>query len=270
MLNLHYQSYHAGQSQAPIVLLHGLFGSQANWGGVTRRLRDRWLIVPDLRNHGRSPHSDDVSYGAMAQDIIALLDRLNIPGACLVGHSMGGKLAMQLALRYPQRVTSLAVVDIAPVAYAHNFANIFAAFDSVDLSRIKTRAEARQQMDAGSLDGDTRAFLLQNLQKMTDQDKVSWRWRINLQALKANHDKITGYPKQSLAGYTQKTWFIHGERSHYVLPEHHPAILDAFPNAKFCPVAEAGHWVFFDQPERFMHCLHAFLQDETIARFTNI
>lgn len=260
IINLHYQSYNENHAQEPILLLHGLFGSQSNWGVVTRHLQDRWLIVPDLRNHGRSPHADDVSYAAMAQDIIALLDKLSIEKACLVGHSMGGKLAMHLALHHPERITSLAVVDMSPVAYTHNFDNIFSVFDSVDLSSIQSRAEARQQMHKASLDESTSAFLLQNLQKITNQGQVTWRWRINLAALRNNYQEITHYPAQHPQSFSGKAWFIYGELSHYVLPEYHTAIFNAFPNAEFCPVAKAGHWVYADQPKRFLQCLDAFLQ----------
>lgn len=256
IVDLHYQAYNPTGTSEPVVLLHGLFGSSTNWGTIARQLAsDYWVIALDLRNHGRSPHADDVSYAAMSRDIIALLDELEVRHACFVGHSMGGKLAMQLAMRYPQRVSSLAVVDMAPVAYQHTFNDIFAAFASVDLARIKSRADAREQMDDAQLGGDIKAFLLQNLQKDAD----TWRWRVNLVALAANQAEIIGYPDAGQATFPGKTWFIYGELSDYVLPDHHPAIFAAFPNARFCPVAQAGHWVYADQPEGFMQCLQTFL-----------
>ncbi len=255
-MDLHYQSYHQDCTGEPVLLLHGLFGSATNWGSVARRLSDYPVIAPDLRNHGRSPHADDVSYAAMALDVIALLDRLQIQRVCLVGHSMGGKLAMQLALRYPQRVSALAVVDMAPVAYRHNFDTIFDALKRVDLARIKSRAEAAEQMAAPSLDEGVKAFLLQNLYKAADV----WRWRINIPALSANYQAITGYPDVSQMTYPAKACFIYGERSDYVSSAYHPAIFNAFPNAELCPVAEAGHWVYVDQFDRFMRCLQIFLR----------
>lgn len=255
MLDLYYQEHNPDKSAEPVVLLHGLFGSLTNWGTVIQQLDDYWVVAPDLRNHGRSPHADDVSYAAMAEDVIGLLDTLDAARACLVGHSMGGKLAMQLALRYPQRIRSLAVVDMAPVKYTHNFATIFAAFNRIDLTKINSRAEAREQMHAAALDEKIKAFLLQNLRR----DKDRWYWRINLPALQVHYPEITGYPDPGEANYPGKAWFIYGGQSSYVLPKYHPAIFCAFPHAKFCPVAQAGHWVYADQPDRFMCCLRGFL-----------
>lgn len=254
-VDLHYRQYGQPNNNATLVLLHGLFGASSNWGTVANQLAPNYhVIAPDLRNHGRSPHADDVSYAALVKDVIALLDKLAIQHACVVGHSMGGKLAMQMAVQHPQRVTSIAVVDMAPRVYTHNFDTVFNAFASVDLEHLNSRADARKQMLEASLDDNIIAFLLQNLQKEHD----TWTWRVNLTALQQNYTEITGYP-DGTQRYAEKAWFIYGDQSSYVLPEYHASIYATFPNAVFCPVTGAGHWVYADQPERFMHCLDRFL-----------
>jgi esterase len=252
-MQLQHKTY--GQSHQPaIVLLHGLFGSSSNWASVARKLADDYfIIVPDLRNHGQSPHHADVSYPAQANDVMQLLEHLAIQQAILVGHSMGGKVAMQCALQYPGRVANLAVVDMSPVAYSHNFDAVFNAFAAVDLANIQNRRDADAQMAAHVPEPMVRAFLLQNLQKT----KQGWQWRLNLAALKARQSTITGFA--ATGRYRGKAGFIYGENSQYVLPEYHSTIEAFFPQAEYCPVTGAGHWVYADQPEAFMHCLHKFL-----------
>lgn len=257
-LQLHYREY--GDGQRPIVLLHGLFGSSANWGSVARQLSERYrVLVPDLRNHGQSPHHDDVSYAAMAQDLVGLFDSLQLSSPLLVGHSMGGKLAMQMALGYPERVSGIAVVDMAPIAYRHNFEQIFRGFDTVDLEGLSSRSEADAQMARHVLDPGVRAFLLQNLGKTASGH---WGWRLNLPALRAHQHQITGFLPPA-AGYRGASWFIHGSRSDYVLPEYEREIFRLFPRARLCTVQDAGHWVYAEQPQGFAHCLGKFLASAT-------
>lgn len=241
-----------------VVLLHGLFGCSANWGAVARYLAAEYrVIVPDLRNHGQSPHHPEHSYPAMVGDLLGLLDDQRIAATILVGHSMGGKVAMQLALNHPQRVEGLAVVDISPVRYAHDFEPVLAAFRAVDLTQIRSRADADAQMAAVVTGPGIRAFLLQNLVKGAD----GWTWRANLDALAANQRQITGFPRQPEgAEYAGPTSFIYGEQSDYVSPAHEPEIRRLFPRLSLCPVADAGHWVYADRPEGFQLCLDAFLR----------
>ena len=243
--------------QQAVVLLHGLFGSAANWGAVARRLAGRFhVLVPDLRNHGQSPHDPDASYPAMVDDVLGLLDRHGLDRAWLVGHSMGGKVAMHLALNHPPRVAGLAVVDMAPVRYTHNFEAVLGAFRAVDLAGIRSRADADRQMaDRVPLAG-VRAFLLQNLVK----GPAGWGWRLNLAALAAAQTEITGFPDQAAdAAYPGPVSFIYGKLSDYVTPAYEPRIRGLFPGARLCPVADAGHWVYADQPQGFMACLERFL-----------
>jgi pimeloyl-ACP methyl ester carboxylesterase len=255
-LALHAREFGSPRARA-VVLLHGLFGSSANWGRVSRSLETRYrVLVPDLRNHGQSPHHPDNGYPAMAADLQRLLDDRGLDSALLVGHSMGGKIAMQLALHRPQRVAGLAVVDMAPVRYGHDFGAVLAAFRAVDLHNIGSRADADAQM-APHLPGRAgRAFLLQNLARGPD----GWGWRLNLSAIEAAQSQITGFEDPpSGTRYEGPASFIHGTRSDYVTPSAHARIRALFPNADHCPVEDAGHWVYADQPQRFMDCLEQFL-----------
>jgi esterase len=256
MLELNTRTY--GEPGRPvIVLLHGLFGSSTNWGTVARQLsQDHRVLVPDLRNHGQSPHDDDCSYEAMVADVLHLLDAQGISAATLVGHSMGGKVAMHLALNHPQRVDGLAVVDMSPVRYSHDFNDVVAAFRAVDLTTVRNRSDADAQMAAHIDIAGVRAFLLQNLVKRPD----GWAWRVNLDALAVAQDEIIGWPSQPQgAVFGRPVSFIHGELSDYVKPAHDPEILRLFPAANLCPVAQAGHWVYAEQARGFMACLDGYL-----------
>ena len=246
-------------SRPALVLMHGLFGASSNWGGVVRRLGDRFrIVVPDLRNHGQSPHADLNDYPAMALDVLALMDRLDLPSATLIGHSMGGKLAMHIALTEPERVESLAVVDMSPVAYQHNFDDVLRAFDAVDLDAIGNRRDAEAMMSAQVSVAGVRAFLLQNLVK----DDGRWQWRLNLPALGRSQREILSFPRfSSQKAYPGAASFIYGAQSDYVLPRYRPEIRRLFLQATLCPVADAGHWVYADQLEGFMACLEGVLPE---------
>jgi len=246
-----------GDSGPVILLLHGLFGSSSNWGSVARGLAQRYrVLIPDLRNHGQSPHHPDVSYTAMTSDLLALLDGQRVQKAIVIGHSMGGKLGMHLALGYPQRVAGLAVVDMAPVAYQHRFDQVFRGFDAVDLASLGNRSDADASMAQHILQPGVRAFLQQNLQRVAG----SWSWRCNLEALRNGQAEITGFEVPDHASYGGPASFIHGTLSDYVLPAYHQAIIRYFPATDICPVEGAGHWVYAEQPQRFSACLDRFLR----------
>lgn len=240
----------------PLLLLHGLFGSSANWHGIARRLADsRRVLVPDLRSHGRSPSGDIVSYPAMADDLTKLLDAEGIGEVAIVGHSMGGKAAMWLALTHPERVRALAVVDIAPVAYPHRFDTIFDPLLTLDLSRLMDR-KAADALLAGRLpDPSLRGYLLQSLVR----EGEGWRWRLDLQALAASIDEIVSFSDPGGRKYPGPTLFIYGTESDYVSGEHLRAIRGLFPLARLRAVPGAGHWVYADQPDAFVRALESFL-----------
>lgn len=231
-----------------LLIAHGLFGSGRNWGVIAKRLSDRFHVVcPDMRNHGDSPWFDTQSYGDMAEDLAALLESLSGGPALVVGHSMGGKAAMVLALARPDLVAKLVVADIAPVAYTHSQSQHIAAMRAVDLAGVEKRADA-----GAALDAEVRDFLLQSL------DIKARRWKLNLDVLEAEMPRIIGFPQVS-GQYDGPTLFLSGAQSDYVLPDHRAAIKALFPQARFAKIRDAGHWLHAQKPRQFEAAVRAFL-----------
>jgi pimeloyl-ACP methyl ester carboxylesterase len=240
----------------PLLFLHGLFGSSANWGRIVRHFEKQYrCIVPDLRNHGRSPHHADVSYHALAEDVGELMRELSLESAHLVGHSMGGKAAMVLALLQPHRIGSLVVVDIAPVDYAHSFSAVVGALGRIDLRDLARREEADAQLSSTLPDAALRAYLLQNLVKSEGR----WRWRVGLENLAAGATEIISFPRMQGRSFAGDTLFLYGERSGYVDDRGQQAARRLFPRAAFIEVEDAGHWLYAEQPQQFIHHLERFL-----------
>ena len=262
-LPLHHRVYgDFADAASPILLVHGLFGSATNWHGIVGRLHrllgiTRRIIVPDLRNHGQSPHDPVFSYEAMATDLAELLDTLEIEHVSLVGHSLGGKVAMWLALEHPKRVESLAVVDIAPVTYPSRFRRLFAALRGLNLRTLDSRREADMRLAADIPDPAMRGFLLQNLRHTPD----GWTWRFNLSALAEAMEGLRIFPDPQGRRFHGRTALIHGADSDYVRPEQWPAIQALFPRAQMIAIPDAGHWVHADQPEAFAGAIAHFLGD---------
>jgi pimeloyl-ACP methyl ester carboxylesterase len=254
-IELHVRQFGA-PAATPLLLLHGLFGSSANWLGIVRRLQESYrLIVPDLRNHGRSPHSRHMDYPVMAKDVLRLMERLELPPCHLVGHSMGGKVAMWLALTQPDRVGRLVVADVAPVNYAHRFEAIFDGLQAIDLAQLPDRQTANRQLANSVGNRQVRGYLLQNLVKRDD----GWAWRLNLPVLEREIATLAGFPGLDGRSFPGDVLFIYGGNSAYVQAEHFPAIRAAFPFARLRALAGAGHWIYADQPEGFVRVLEAFL-----------
>jgi esterase len=254
-VELYWREYGEGGAK-PLLLLHGLFGSSANWHGIARRLaRSRRILVPDLRGHGRSPAGRVISYQTMAEDLTALLDSEGIGDAAIVGHSMGGKAAMWLALERPERVRALVVADMAPVSYGHRFDAIIDALRNLDISAIADRREAGRMLSEAFPDAGLRAYLLQSLVR----EAGGWRWRLDLTALAASVNEIPGFPDPRSLQYGGPALFIYGTESGYVTGEHLPVIRRLFPLARLRAVAGAGHWVYSDQPDAFVRALESFL-----------
>ncbi|MCP5150507.1 MAG: alpha/beta fold hydrolase [Ectothiorhodospiraceae bacterium] len=245
---------------APLLVLHGLFGSGTNWRTIARRLAERHRVVlVDLRNHGASPHAPEMDYPLMAADVRALLDHLGLQRAALLGHSMGGKTAMRLALETPDRVERLCVVDIAPAPSNQDHQPVLAVLQALDLATIRRRADADVALSGSLPDPALRAFLLQNLVLATD----GARWRIDLEAIAGNHAALTGFPDPPAgATYRGPTLFVRGARSDYLQPAHEPAIRALFPRAEMRAVAGAGHWVHAEQPVAFLETVLPFLDPE--------
>ena len=254
-LELHFRQF--GEPDAtPLLLLHGLFGSSANWLGIVRRLQERYrLIVPDLRNHGRSPHASRMDYPAMVEDILVLLERLDLPACHIIGHSMGGKVAMWLALTQADRVARLVVADVAPVDYPQRFEAIFAGLRDIDLESLSDRQTADRQLANHVENRQVRGYLLQNLVKRAD----GWSWRLNLSVLEREIATLAGFPSLTGRSFPGDALFIYGGNSAYVQAEYFPAIRAGFPFARLRALAGAGHWVYADQPEGFIQTLESFL-----------
>jgi esterase len=249
---LHLREYGGpGAAGHPALLLHGLFGSAVNWHGIARRLaaEGHRVLVPDLRGHGRSPAGDGVSYQAMAGDLVHLLDSQGIPRVTVIGHSMGGKAAMWLALTAPERVAALGVVDIAPVAYPDSLADLLAAMRALPLGQVTDRRGADALLAPAVPDVAVRGYLLQNLEHDT---QGGWRWRLALGALGAAMGDIRGFPDPGAAQFPGPSLFVYGTESDYLTGAHLACIQVLFPLARLRPVAGAGHWVYADQPDGFL------------------
>jgi len=236
----------------PLVIVHGLFGSGRNWGVIARRLaEEHFVLTPDMRNHGDSPQSDSHGYPDLAADLAELIDAHG-GRAHVVGHSMGGKAAMTLALMHPEKVASLLVADIAPVAYGHSQQQFIDAMRKVDLAQVERRSDAVAQLAEHVEDKALQSFFTQSL------DVKAKKWKYNLDALEAEMAKILGFPEID-GEYTGPTLFLSGGQSDYVLPEHRDTIRRLFPKARFAKMPQAGHWLHADDPRGFEASVRAFL-----------
>jgi esterase len=237
-----------GESGPPVVVLHGLLGSARNWAGFAKELAGAHRVFTlDLRNHGRSPWADTMSFDEMAGDVAAFIERHDLSPAVVIGHSLGGKVAMRLALTRAGLIERLVVVDVAPVAYAHTFGPFVEAMQQVDLAAVRQRADAERQLEGTIGDAVIRNFVLQNLVR-TDG---AYAWRVNLVALAANMPELLGFP-ESDATYGGPTLFVAGGRSPYIKPEHRRLIERLFPNAEHAVIPGAGHWVHAERPDEFL------------------
>ena len=236
--------------RTPLLIAHGLFGSARNWRAIAKRLSDtRQVTAVDMRNHGESPWADTNSYNDMSGDLAGLLDR----PTDILGHSMGGKTSMLLALTYPERVRKLIVADIAPVRYSHTQRPLIEAMRKVDLSTINSRRDAASQLSAQVSDDTVRAFLLQAL------DVNARRWRLNLDVLDTEMDQIMGFPDVDAAPFEGPTLFLAGATSDYVQRTHRERIKSLFPTARFAKIPDAGHWLHAENPRAFEAAVRTFL-----------
>jgi esterase len=240
----------------PVVLLHGLFGNARNLGSVQRALAERFRTVAlDLRNHGASPHAAGMRYTDLAADVLETMDALDIQRPALIGHSMGGKTAMALALTAPGRVARLLVADIAPVAYRHANDTVAEAMRAIPMRDGLTRADAEAALAGVVSDPTVRTFLIQNMRFGARPE-----WRIGLAEIAAAIPDLEDWPPLS-GTFSGRTLFVSGARSDYVLSEHRPTIRALFPAARFVSVKHAGHWLHADNPIGFLSVVEAFLHD---------
>jgi esterase len=259
-----------GQQGPVIVFLHGLFGQGRNWTTIGKALSGQArVLLPDLPNHGRSEWTDHISYPEMASAVIQTVGEIwpDQP-VTLVGHSMGGKVAMMMALQQPERVERLCVVDIAPVTYQglRNFGDYVRGMRHLDLSHLTERAEADRQLQPDVPDPVVRSFLLQNLRRgpathRPGQADARWHWQMNLELLGAHLQDLGGWPETPHPPYPGPVLWLAGATSDYVRPEFVPIMRSLFPRAQLMKIKDAGHWVHADKPEVF---------EAAIRRFTRV
>ena len=250
----------AMDGRPPIVLLHGLFGSARNFGGLQASLvaSGKRVIALDLRNHGASPHDPDTGYGAMAADVMETLAALGALPCRLLGHSMGGKVAMRLALDTPGSIERLVVADIAPIAYRHANDAIAQAMLALPLTPGLTRGAASAALAGTVTDPAVRSFLLLNLRFSAGEAPV---WQIGLRELAAGIGAIQGWEGGGTP-FQGPALFVAGGKSAYVPPEAHGAIRALFPQAAFAALPQAGHWLHAEDPAGFIAAILPFLDAE--------
>ena len=250
---LHFKQLGQGE---PLVLLHGLFGSADNWFGVAPPLAEKFHVIAlDLRNHGRSPHHAEMDYPLLAADVAEFFTAQKIESAHVIGHSMGGKVAMQFALDFPACVRKLVVVDMAPRAYARAHDRIFAALLALDLSSFSTRPPIEEALAPEIPSLNLRRFLLKNLGRDPSGGFV---WRMNLRALAENYSRL-GEVLAAGKRFSGPALFLRGGRSDYVNAADEVAIHRQFPAAQLQTIAAANHWVHADAPEEFVRLVLDFL-----------
>jgi pimeloyl-ACP methyl ester carboxylesterase len=255
-VTLHATTY--GENGSPIVFCHGLFGQGKNWTSIAKAFaEDHRVLLLDMPHHGRSPWSDEFDYPEMADQVA---DALPDEPVTLVGHSMGGKVAMVLALRHPERVERLCVVDVAPVDYgsAGEFGGYIKAMRDLDLDSLESRSQANDALTQAVPNETVRGFLLQNLRREGDD----WRWQPNLEVLGEELAEVTGWPAEALgdvAPYDGQVLWVAGGDSGYITDEVTDEMDRWFPTNRRVTIKGAGHWVHSQRPEVFIEVLRRFL-----------
>lgn len=255
-VSLAYQTYGSSENE-PLIVVHGLFGFGRNWHSLAKQWAEHYHVFNiDLRNHGQSPWADAMDYDAMAADLATFLHERNLEKAHWLGHSMGGKAVMWLALQQPHYVKRLVAVDIAPVSYAHSgrFIPFIEAMQKMPVATLKHRSEADAILAETIPTLGIRQFLLQNLVST----ETGFRWRLNLSALATHLDTIVAFPATN-ATFTSPTLFIGGAQSDYLAPIYHDDVYRLFPQAHITLLPDAGHWVNVDAPQALLTQVTDFL-----------
>ena len=251
-----------GENGPDFVVLHGLFGSGKNWRSFAGSLEDDFQVwTLDARNHGDSPHADSMSYQQMAEDVARFFAENELENVILLGHSMGGKTAMQLALQFPDRIAALIVVDIAPVCYdhLHKQLKLIEAMQELHIAAEMSRSEIEKKLALKIPEKRLLSFLMTNLNRQNGQ----FQWRIGLEQIAAGMPELLNYPelKSVFKGPVQ---FIGGENSAYLKFEYHALIRKYFPESRITMLENCGHWLHVEQPAAFQKTVNEFLQDNNL------
>lgn len=251
-MNLFYRTFGEGE---PLFILHGLFGSSDNWVSLGKQFAENYrVIIPDLRNHGQSPHSDLWDYAAMAEDVHQLAENLGLNQINLIGHSMGGKVAMQVAGTYQDFVGRLVVADIGPKQYPVQHRTILDGLLGIKLEKLASRKEADEQLSKTVPELGVRQFLLKNMDRVSGKD---FQWKLNLAVINKQIANVgtSTFPSSRIS---VPTLFINGSKSGYVSKEDHKEISEYFTNVQFDTIEDVGHWLHAEQPQVFMDKVMAF------------
>ncbi len=254
-MKLFFRNFGSGQ---PVIIMHGLLGMSDNWVTIGRKLAEEFSVfLPDLRNHGQSPHSLEINYEVMADDLNEFIEDNNIKNPVIVGHSMGGKVAMLYALNHPDMVKGLVVVDISPSENTSNDYNfgIVSAMMSVNLNAVHSREEVSEALQYSIPDEATRLFVMKNLHRKAAH---VFEWRINLSAI-SNNLQLLVESIESEKVFTKPVLFIRGTKSEYIKQTDIPAIKRMFPNSEITSI-EAGHWVHAEKPSDTFNALEGFIK----------
>jgi len=261
-MKLYFREYGQGQ---PLVILHGLLGMSDHWIPLAKQFAEHFhVVVPDLRNHGQSPHAEDFSYKYMQSDIEELLNDLQIKSCNILGHSMGGKLAMSLALSCPEMMDRLIVADISPVEYPNDEDNdMVQAMNRMNLSAVHSREELRHMIQLATKDIMLQGLILKNI---SAHGTSEFLWKPDLESITKNLHEIYGFHSHGLqirasekAGFNKETLFIKGGSSHYISENHYPEIAALFPQSKIVTIENAGHWLHAEKPAEFYEACMNFL-----------
>ena len=240
----------------PLIILHGLFGSLDNWVSIAKQLEAEYRVfLVDQRNHGKSPHSSEWDYQVMADDLKEFIEEHQLTMPIIVGHSMGGKVAMKFAGQHPNDLGNLVVVDMGPKAYPVHHRGIIDGLKSLDLSSIKSRGEVDKELSHHISEFGVRQFLLKNL---TRDEMGGFSWKMNLDVIDANIENV-GEDLLSSTHYDGRCLFLRGSNSNYIVDEDISDLKKSFPNSVVETIEGAGHWIHAEKPQEFLTALKSYL-----------
>lgn len=257
-MKLFFREYPSTKTNAPVmIIMHGLFGSCDNWLTQAKLFNHHYHVYTiDQRNHGLSPHSDDFDYTFMVSDLVEFIDDHQLQNPIIIGHSMGGKTAMNFAIAHPDKLSTLIVVDIAPRAYNLEHYTIAEGLNAITINTLTSRNEADEQLSRFVPESDVRQFLLKNLQRKAEG---GFSWKINLKTITEKLSNV-GVELQYKGIFDKATLFIKGNRSNYIKDSDTNVILQYFPNAKLEGM-DTGHWVQAEKPQEFVTLVHNYLEN---------